>query len=95
MRCGSRWSPTATVLVAQEAAALVVEPASRSAGDQHLTCMRKSPRLEAGGFFVPQCCAISSRNSAQGRIQPLPVPALGVTGGRKWELLDSHSLPVR
>ncbi len=44
-------------------AALVVEPASRSAGKLHPAAMSKSPRRRPGAFcFVPQCCAIGSRN---------------------------------
>jgi hypothetical protein len=62
MRSGSSWSPTATVLVAPLAAALVVEPSSRSAGKKR-PCCTKSPRRTPGAFFfVPRSAKSGARD---------------------------------
>src|SRR6516164_6818344 len=73
VRFGSSLSPPVTCLAAALTAALVAEPASRPAGKQQACSTSKSPRHRPGAFyFVPQCCAIGSRNNARRRIQPSP-----------------------
>jgi hypothetical protein len=66
MHSGSRWSPTVTVLIA---AALVVEPASRSAGKLKPCYMTKSPRRRPGAF----CCVPSMLDGSKVKVLFHPI----------------------
>src|SRR5512138_278941 len=91
MRSGSRWSPTATVLVAPLAAALVVEPSSRLAAKQQHCCTSESMANSASNPYahwleryrrawIERDAAAASRlftDDATYREQPFQAPFVG------------------